>query len=105
VGVHQVSTRRGGVRSHQSLTQETLKTPRISIYPILGEESMQVFLVEGGKTWMTSYKRYLADGVLPLEPTEARNIFPSTLSSKGSCSDTGSPTQSWYVQAETNACV
>jgi len=74
VGLHQVSTTRGGVRSRQSLTQETLKTLKVSIYPILGEESMQVCLVEEGQTWMTPYKRYLADRVLPLEPTEARKI-------------------------------
>jgi len=36
--------------SHHSLTQETLKTPKISTYPILGEESLQVCLVEGGET-------------------------------------------------------
>jgi len=51
-----------------------LKTPRVTTYPVLGEESMQVFLVEGGETWMTPYKRYQADGILPLEPTEARKI-------------------------------
>ena len=60
--------------SHRSLTQETLQTPKISIYPILGKESMQVCLVEGGETWMTPYKRYLADGILPLESAEARKI-------------------------------
>jgi len=74
VGVHHVSMTRGGARSHRSLNQETLKTSRVSIYPILGEESMQVCLVEGGETWMTPYKRYLANGLLPLEPTEARKI-------------------------------
>jgi len=56
------------------LTQETLKTPRISVYPVVGERSLQVCLVETGQTWMTPYQRYLADGVLPLEPTEARKI-------------------------------
>ena len=58
---------------------------------------MQVCLVEGGETWMTPYNRYLAYGILPLEPTEARKILPSTLLLMESCSDTGSPTQSWYV--------
>jgi len=38
------------------------------------EESLQVCLVEGGETWMTPYKRYLVDGILPLDPTEARKI-------------------------------
>ena len=74
VGVHQVNTSRGGTRSHRSLTQETLKTPRISTYPVLGEESLQVCLSEGGETWMTPYKHYLADGILPLEPTEDKKI-------------------------------
>jgi len=60
--------------SHRSLTQETLKTPRISTYPVFGEESLQVCLVEKGETWMTPYKRYLADGMLLLEPTNARKI-------------------------------
>ena len=35
---------------------------------------MQVCLVEGGETWMTPYQCYLADGILPLEPTEARVV-------------------------------
>jgi len=74
VGVHQVSTTRRRARSHRSLTQETLKIPKVSTYPVLGEESMQVCLVEGGETWMMPYKRYLDDGILPLEPTEARKI-------------------------------
>jgi len=74
VEVHQVSTSRGLARSHRSLTQETLQTPKISTYPILGEESMQIYLVKGGETWLTPYKRYLADGILPLEPTEAKKI-------------------------------
>jgi len=66
---------RGGAMSHRSLTQETLQTPEVGIYPILlGEESMQVFLVEGGETWMMPYKRYLANGIRPLEPTESRKI-------------------------------
>ena len=50
VGVHQVSTTRGGARSHRSLTRETLQTPKVSLYTNLGEESMQICLVEGGDT-------------------------------------------------------
>jgi len=49
--------------------------PKMSVYPIVGERSLQVCLVEGGETWMTPYQRYLADGVLPQEPTEARKIM------------------------------
>jgi len=56
------------------LAQETLKTPRISTYALPGEDSTQVCLVEGGETWITPYQRYLADGVLPMEPTEARVV-------------------------------
>jgi len=74
MGVHQINMSRGGARRHRSLTQETLKTPRVSTYPVLWKESLQVCLVEGGETWMTPYKRYLADGILPLEPIEARKI-------------------------------
>ena len=56
VEVHQVSTSEGRKKSHRSLTQEILKTSRISTYPVLGEESLQVRLVEGEETWMTPYK-------------------------------------------------
>ena len=72
--VQQISTSKDVKRSHRSLAQETLKTLRISTYTLLGEESMQVCLVEGGETWMTPYQRYLADGILLLEPTEARVV-------------------------------
>jgi len=72
--VQQISTSEGVKRSHQSLTQETLKTPRIGAYALSGEESLHVCLVEGGETWMTPYRRYLAYGILSLEPTEARVV-------------------------------
>ena len=63
--VQHISTIEGVKRSHRSLTQETLKTHRISTYALSGEGLMQVCLVEGGKTWMTPYQRYLEDGILP----------------------------------------
>ena len=72
--VQQISTSEGVKRSHRSLTQETLRTPKISVYPVVRERSLQVCLVETGETLMTPYQRYLADGVLPLEPTEAKKI-------------------------------
>jgi len=72
VEVQQIRIVEGVKRSHRSLTQETLKTPKISTYALPEEESMQFCLVEGGKTWKTPYQRYLAYGILPLEPTEAR---------------------------------
>jgi len=42
-----------------------LKTPRISIYADMPEEErqMQVCALAEGDTWMTPYKRYLADGL------------------------------------------
>jgi len=74
VGVDQVNTVRGGARGHRSLTQETLRTPSISAYPVLEGEPMHICIVEEGDTWMTPYRRYLADGILPLEPAEAKKI-------------------------------
>jgi len=76
VGVCQISTVRGRARSHQSLTQETLRTPNVSAYPVSVREGdpMQVCVVEEGDTWMTPYRRYLADGILPLEPEEGKKI-------------------------------
>jgi len=72
--VQQINTSEGVKRSHRSLTQETLKTPRISTYPVSREKTLQVCLVEGGETWMTPYKCYLVDGILLLKPTEARKM-------------------------------
>jgi len=72
--VQEISTLEGVSRSHRSLTQETVKTPRISVYPVVGEMSSQFYQVEIGETWMTPYQRYFVDEVLPLEPTEARKI-------------------------------
>jgi len=48
--VQLISTAEGAKRSHRSLTQETLKMPRISTYALSGEDSMQVCLIEGGET-------------------------------------------------------
>jgi len=72
--VQQVGTSEGMKRVHRSLTQETVKTPSISRYPITKEISSRIYQVESGETWMTPYKGYLADGILPLEPTEAKKI-------------------------------
>ena len=76
VGVHQINTDRKKARSHWSLTQETLRMPSVSVYSVLvGEgDPMQVCVVEKGDTWMTPYKRYRADGILPLEPEEGKKI-------------------------------
>ncbi|XP_068476131.1 uncharacterized protein [Phaseolus vulgaris] len=72
--IQQVITSEGTRRSHRSLTQETVKTLRISKYLVAGEIAPQVYQVESGETWMTVYQRYLADEVLPLELVEARKI-------------------------------
>jgi len=58
--VQHISTSEGVVRSHRSLTQEMLKMPKISVYPVFGERSSQVYQVETGETWMTPYQPYLA---------------------------------------------
>ena len=61
-----ISTVRGRPRSHRSLTQDTVKTPRVSTYADTpeGGRHAQVYALAEGDTWMTPYKRYLADGVL-----------------------------------------
>ena len=38
------------------------------------EEQMQVCVLARGDTWMTPYKRYLADGALPVEPEEGKKV-------------------------------
>ena len=35
---------------------------------------MQVCAIHEPDTWITPYQRYMADGVLPMDPTEARKI-------------------------------
>ena len=51
-------------------------TPSVNAYPISAGEGdpMQMCTVEEGDTWMTPYRRYLADGILPLEPEEGKKI-------------------------------
>ena len=72
--VQQISTSEEVRRIHRSLTQETLKTHRKSVYPVTEERPSQVYQVKTGETWMTPYQRYLVDEILPLDPTEARKI-------------------------------
>ena len=45
-----------------------------SRYPVARGIMPQVHEIEVGKTWMTVYQCYLADGILPLDPAEARKI-------------------------------
>ena len=46
----------------------------MSVYGVSEEESLDICLFDIGETWMTPYRRYLADGMLSTEPTEAKNI-------------------------------
>ena len=74
--VLQIYATRGRPRSHRSFTQDTLKMPRISTYADMPEEGrqMQVCVLAEGDTGMTPYKRYLADGALPVEPEEGKKV-------------------------------
>jgi len=67
VDVLHVGTARGKPRNHRSLSQDTARAPCISVYATSPEEEkgVQVCDLEEGDTWMTSYRRYLADGILP----------------------------------------
>ena len=74
--VLQISAFKGRPRSHRSLTQDTARTRNISVYPASpeGEDSMHVCALEEGDKWMTPYRRYIADGILPAEPEEGKKI-------------------------------
>ena len=61
-------------RGHRSLTQETLKVPKVSVYGLSEKETPDVSLVGVGETWMTPYRCYRADGMLLAEPMEAKII-------------------------------
>ncbi|XP_068503883.1 uncharacterized protein [Phaseolus vulgaris] len=76
VDVLHVSTTRGKPRSHRSLSQDTMRAPCISTYATSPEEEkgVQVCALEEGDTWMTPYRRYLADEILPAEPEEGKKI-------------------------------
>jgi len=65
IEVQQINTTEGVMRSHRSLTQETLKTPRIRAYNLSREESLHICLIEEDETWITLYRHYLADRVTP----------------------------------------
>ncbi|XP_068492121.1 uncharacterized protein [Phaseolus vulgaris] len=64
----------GMARSYRSLTQETLRTPRVRAHPVGEVKMMQVCAMHEPDTWITPYQRYMADGVLPLDSTKARKI-------------------------------
>ena len=44
------------------MTQGTLKVPRVTTYGLLENEFLEVLQVDTTETWITPYKRYLADG-------------------------------------------
>ena len=64
----------GTTRSHRSLTQETLRTPRVRAHPAGVTKMMQVCAIHEPDTWITPYQRYMADGVLPMDSTKAKKI-------------------------------
>ena len=76
VDVLHISTSRVKPRSHRSLIQDTARAPRVSAYAASPEEEnrVQVCALEEGDAWMTPYRRYIADGILPAEPGEGKRI-------------------------------
>ena len=76
VDVLHISMTRGKPRSHRSLIQDAARTPRINTYATSpeGEKCMQVCALEEGDSWMTPYRRYIADGILPADPGEGKRI-------------------------------
>jgi len=76
VDVLHVSTTKGKPMSHRSLSQDTTRAPCISTYATSPEEGegVQVCTLEKGDTWMTPYRRYLANGILPAELEEGKKI-------------------------------
>jgi len=76
VDVLHISTTRGKSRSHRSLIQDTARAPRVSAFVASPEEEKcaQVYTLVEGDTWMTPYRRYIADGILPAEPGEGKRI-------------------------------
>ena len=67
-----VSSEKG--RRNWSMTQETLKVPKITTYGSLRDEFLKVLQVDTKQTWITPYEHYLADGLLPVEPMEAKMV-------------------------------
>jgi len=62
------------------LIQDTARVPSISVYLASPEEEdrMQVCVLEERDTWMTPYRRYIADGILPAKPEEGKKIKKSS---------------------------
>ena len=64
----------GMARSHRSLTQETLRMPRVRAHPVGETKMTQVCAIHEPDTWIPPYQRYMADRVLPVDPKEAKNV-------------------------------
>jgi len=56
------------------MIQETLKVLRIITHMLLAYELLEFLHVDIAETWITPYKCYLADGLLPAEHTEAKIV-------------------------------
>ena len=56
------------------MTQESLRFPRVVAYEIPSDELAVVSQANLTETWITPYQRYLADGLLPAEPTQVKMI-------------------------------
>jgi len=56
------------------MIQETLKIPKITIHELPEDESFEVLQINTTETWVTPYKCYLVDGLLPVEPVEAKIV-------------------------------
>jgi len=63
---------------HRSLTQETLRAPRVRARTVRTDSVMEFCAAGRADTWITPYQRYLADGVLPLDPSEAKRVKKSS---------------------------
>jgi len=76
VDVLHISAARGKPSCHRSLIQHTARAPRINTYAVSpeGEKGVHVCALEEGDRWMTPYRRYIADGILPTEPGEGKKI-------------------------------
>jgi len=80
VDILHVFTAWGKPKSHWSLIQDTARVPSISVYPASLEEEdcMQVCIVEEANTWMTPYRHYIENGILPADPGEGKRIKKSS---------------------------
>ncbi|XP_068504620.1 uncharacterized protein [Phaseolus vulgaris] len=66
------SSRKGG--RQRSVIQETLKLPRTAEEEPAEVSPVEILGVDTTETWITPYQRYLADGLLPAEPIEAKAV-------------------------------